>query len=352
MASVVTRDVSETGRQRRVPGGPELPLYRLVYFQVDRTPAIARTCRASLRKQNVLSAIFRVGHVQRRTGARPSTRCGCWSNRKRAAATVQLRKPRPVRSLSFDLLRLPRVPAAHRPHKPTAGTRRRPGERARGFFLSCRPARRRGRVHQHAVERQLRVRIGAQFPVDRDRAVEFPLRDLRFRHPSLRRAPVDLVPRLVDDFLVALFGFGVSPSAASTPPRGSAPRCRRPCSGTRPPPSISFGSAASSFSCSVGNVPGCWTGIGLPGPARPAQSRAPRRPRAPSASEWFALAFRDCRHQRITAGQHDRRRSRPTTILAMSRPRVSMTSRARATDPREFVFLQLVPFCAFHGRSS
>lgn len=68
MASVVTRDVSEHGVSFECRAGLSVPLYRLVYFQVDRHirnhPELPRT----LRKQNVLSAVFRVGECSQKTG--------------------------------------------------------------------------------------------------------------------------------------------------------------------------------------------------------------------------------------------------------------------------------------------
>lgn len=68
MASVVTRDVSEYGVSFECRTGLTVPLYRLVYFQVDRHvrnhPDLPRT----LRRQNVLSAVFRVGESSQKTG--------------------------------------------------------------------------------------------------------------------------------------------------------------------------------------------------------------------------------------------------------------------------------------------
>jgi hypothetical protein len=69
MAPVVTRDVSEHGVavECRVPAA--IPLYRLVYFQVDRQARHAIELPATLRKSNVLSAVFRVGECSSVTGA-------------------------------------------------------------------------------------------------------------------------------------------------------------------------------------------------------------------------------------------------------------------------------------------
>jgi hypothetical protein len=49
--------------------GAAIPLYRLVYFQVDREYRHRPDVPDALRKANVLSAIFRVGGDCRATGA-------------------------------------------------------------------------------------------------------------------------------------------------------------------------------------------------------------------------------------------------------------------------------------------
>ena len=69
MASVVTRDVSAHGVSVECTGGTPIPLYRLVYFQVDRTARGRADLPAPLRRSTVLSAIFRVGAVSNDTGA-------------------------------------------------------------------------------------------------------------------------------------------------------------------------------------------------------------------------------------------------------------------------------------------
>lgn len=68
MASVVTRDVSEHGVSVNCLGGTPIPLYRLVYFQVDRAARHRADIPEPLRKPNVLSAIFRVGPCSQATG--------------------------------------------------------------------------------------------------------------------------------------------------------------------------------------------------------------------------------------------------------------------------------------------
>ena len=69
MASVVTRDVSEHGVSVDCLGGTPIPLYRLVYFQVDRAARSRTDLPPSLRQPSVLSAIFRVGPCSDVTGA-------------------------------------------------------------------------------------------------------------------------------------------------------------------------------------------------------------------------------------------------------------------------------------------
>jgi hypothetical protein len=61
LTSVVTRDVSEYGVSVECLNGAAIPLYRLVYFQIDREARHHADLPAALRKPNVLSAVFRVG---------------------------------------------------------------------------------------------------------------------------------------------------------------------------------------------------------------------------------------------------------------------------------------------------
>ena len=69
MASVVTRDVSSSGVNVECSGGTPIPLYRLVYFQVDRDARNRPDLPAVLRRSNVLSAVLRVGPCSDVTGA-------------------------------------------------------------------------------------------------------------------------------------------------------------------------------------------------------------------------------------------------------------------------------------------
>jgi hypothetical protein len=69
LTEVVTRDVSEHGVAVACLNGAAIPLYRLVYFQVDRTVRQNADLPPALRKPNVLSAVFRVGPDNQATGA-------------------------------------------------------------------------------------------------------------------------------------------------------------------------------------------------------------------------------------------------------------------------------------------
>jgi hypothetical protein len=68
MASIVTRDVSENGVSFECRTSLMVPLYRLVYFQVDRHMRSHPALPPTLRKQNILSAVFRVGQASEKTG--------------------------------------------------------------------------------------------------------------------------------------------------------------------------------------------------------------------------------------------------------------------------------------------
>ena len=69
LTEVVTRDVSENGVAVECLNGAAIPLYRLVYFQVDREARHQPDLPEALKKPNVLSAVFRVGADNRATGA-------------------------------------------------------------------------------------------------------------------------------------------------------------------------------------------------------------------------------------------------------------------------------------------
>jgi hypothetical protein len=68
LASVVTRDVSDNGVAVDCLNGAAIPLYRLVYFQIDREARNRPDLPPALRKPNLLSAVFRVGPCSQLTG--------------------------------------------------------------------------------------------------------------------------------------------------------------------------------------------------------------------------------------------------------------------------------------------
>jgi hypothetical protein len=69
LASVVTRDVSEHGVAVECLNGAAIPLFRLVYFQIDRECRNRPELPAALKKSSVLSAVFRVGPYSQATGS-------------------------------------------------------------------------------------------------------------------------------------------------------------------------------------------------------------------------------------------------------------------------------------------
>lgn len=67
-ASVMTRDVSETGVFIEWAESTSIPLYRLVTFQLERDARNIDGLPPALRTGKVLSAVYRVGNFQKRTG--------------------------------------------------------------------------------------------------------------------------------------------------------------------------------------------------------------------------------------------------------------------------------------------
>jgi hypothetical protein len=68
-ASVVTRDVSESGIFIECQSAWPIPLYRLVQFQVEPTAGRWHDLPKSLRQGRILSAVYRVSH-DKTTGRR------------------------------------------------------------------------------------------------------------------------------------------------------------------------------------------------------------------------------------------------------------------------------------------
>lgn len=67
-ASVITRDVSETGVFIEWNESTSIPLYRLVTFQLERDARNAEGLPHALRMGKVLSAVYRAGEFQKSTG--------------------------------------------------------------------------------------------------------------------------------------------------------------------------------------------------------------------------------------------------------------------------------------------
>ena len=67
-ATVVTKDVSESGVYLECRGSDAIPLYRLVYLQLEREARDLAGLPAPLRDGRVLSAIYRVGPREPGTG--------------------------------------------------------------------------------------------------------------------------------------------------------------------------------------------------------------------------------------------------------------------------------------------
>src|SRR5262245_41109 len=67
-ASVVTRDVSDTGVYIEWNESTAIPLYRLVSFQIERDVRNLEGVPYALRTGRVLSVVYRQGNFQRSTG--------------------------------------------------------------------------------------------------------------------------------------------------------------------------------------------------------------------------------------------------------------------------------------------
>ena len=67
-ATVVTRDVSDSGVYLECRGADAIPLYRLVYLQLERGTRELAMLPPQLRDGRVLSAVYRVGPCEPTTG--------------------------------------------------------------------------------------------------------------------------------------------------------------------------------------------------------------------------------------------------------------------------------------------
>ena len=67
-ASVVTRDVSDSGVFVECDAGAAIPLYRLVHLQLERSTKLTEALPMRLREGRVLSAVWRVAPCRKSTG--------------------------------------------------------------------------------------------------------------------------------------------------------------------------------------------------------------------------------------------------------------------------------------------
>jgi hypothetical protein len=67
-ATVVTRNVSDDGVYLECRGGEPIPLYRLVYLQIERDDRATTVLPPALKDGRVLSAVYRVGPCEPATG--------------------------------------------------------------------------------------------------------------------------------------------------------------------------------------------------------------------------------------------------------------------------------------------
>jgi hypothetical protein len=68
-ASVMTRNVSDEGVYLECRGGEPIPLFRLVYLQLEREGRDVAELPSALKDGRVLSAVYRVGPCEPATGA-------------------------------------------------------------------------------------------------------------------------------------------------------------------------------------------------------------------------------------------------------------------------------------------
>ena len=67
-ATVVTRDVSDDGVYLECRNGEPIPLYRLVYLQIERNERETTALPPALKDGRVLSAVYRLGPAEPATG--------------------------------------------------------------------------------------------------------------------------------------------------------------------------------------------------------------------------------------------------------------------------------------------
>lgn len=89
IAKVVTRDVSEYGVSVDCLEGASIPLYRLVYIQLDRGARHGADQLPEALRRPVLSAVYRVGPSSQATGTPSSYALRLMVEPKRTAARVE-----------------------------------------------------------------------------------------------------------------------------------------------------------------------------------------------------------------------------------------------------------------------
>lgn len=97
-ASVVTRDVSESGAFVLADAPVAIPLYRLVHLQLERDVRTASGIPERLRDGRVLSAIWRVGPCRRATGTPEGYALRFLVDPKQAATPRRVESPMAVAS--------------------------------------------------------------------------------------------------------------------------------------------------------------------------------------------------------------------------------------------------------------
>lgn len=93
LSRVVTKNVSETGVAVDCLSGSPIPLYRLVYFQVDRTDRTHAALPEPLRRHAVLAAVYRVSPCSEDTGVPGSYALRLLVEPQAAAAAIEREAP-------------------------------------------------------------------------------------------------------------------------------------------------------------------------------------------------------------------------------------------------------------------
>lgn len=102
LARVVTRDVSDLGIAVDCLDGSAIPLYRLVYVQIDRSARERfEDLPGPLRRPAVLSAVYRVGPSRQSTGSPESYALRLMVEPDRSARSTGQDQPAPPDAAKF-----------------------------------------------------------------------------------------------------------------------------------------------------------------------------------------------------------------------------------------------------------